>query len=62
MKCRNNGAIGALLDEYEKVIIELREVISTISYNELIEIVNDNAKCDDLRSTQNILSHVLREH
>jgi len=37
---RDNGAIGALLDEYEKSIKELIEVISNISPSDLIEIVD----------------------
>ena len=30
-KYRNNGAIGAILDEYEKSIQELKEVIAHIA-------------------------------
>jgi len=57
---RNNGAIGALLDEYEKAITELQKLILTVSDIELMEIVDQNAKSSGLYSIQNILSHVLR--
>lgn len=54
---RTNGAIGAMLDEYEKSITELKEVISNVSKEELIEIVDPTAKY--LTSIQKILSHVV---
>lgn len=57
---RNNGAYGALLDEYEKVVLELKEVISNISVNELVAIVDDVTKDDDCRSIQTILTHVVQ--
>ena len=56
---RNNGAIGALLDEYEKSIEELKEVITTISKDELIEIVDNETKDKDCKSIQTTLSHVV---
>ena len=56
---RDNGAIGALLDEYGKSIEELKEVITTISKDELIEIVDHETKDKDCQSIQTILSHVV---
>jgi len=56
---RNNGAIGALLDEYEKILIELQNVISTISKEELIKIVDENTKDPDCKSIQTVLTHVI---
>lgn len=58
-KYRTNGAIGALLDEYEKSINELKEVISTVTPSELTEIVDEETKDEDCRSIQTILSHVV---
>jgi len=57
---RTNGAIGALLDEYEKAIVELQELISKISNEELVEVVDEKAKNSGLYSIQNVLSHVLK--
>ncbi len=59
-KYRINGAIGALLDEYEKAINELKIAISDISDNDLAEIVDSKTKDDDCRSIQTILTHVVR--
>ena len=56
---RNNGAIGALLDEYEKAIKELKLVIQNITTNDLILIVDHETKDEDCKSIQTILSHVV---
>jgi hypothetical protein len=57
---RDNGAIGALLDEYERSISELREVIKDLSCNDLMVIVDNVTEDLDCRSVQTILSHVVR--
>lgn len=59
-KFRNNGAKGALLDEYEKAIEELQEVIKNITPEELMKIVDHETQDPDCRSIQTILSHVIR--
>jgi len=56
---RDNGAIGALLDEYEKSIVELKAAISDVSAKDLMEIVDHQTKDKDCRSIQTILSHVV---
>ena len=56
---RDNGAIGALLDEYEKSIKELQTVISDIAPADLIQIVDNVTEDEDCRSIQTILAHVL---
>jgi len=56
---RNNGAVGAILDEYEKSIEELKEVIADISENDLIQIVDDETEDINCKSIQTILSHVV---
>jgi len=58
-KYRDNGAIGALLDEYEKSIKELKEVIHNVTTNDLINIVDNDTKDEDCKSIQTILSHVV---
>lgn len=35
---RNNGAIGALLDEYERAVQDLKEVLKTVTTLELLSI------------------------
>lgn len=56
---RNNGAIGALLDEYEKSMEEFKEIIQPITPKQLVEIVDDQTNDEDCRSVQTILSHVV---
>lgn len=58
-KFRDNGATGALLDEYEKSIEELKDVITAISKEDLVEIVDYETKDKDCESIQKILSHVV---
>ncbi len=58
-KYRNNGAIGALLDEYERSINELKQVILNLTTYELTNIVDHETSDTDCRSIQSILSHVV---
>lgn len=57
---RDNGAIGALLDEYEKALVELKKVIEDVASRELIKIVDKDTKDKDCESIQSILSHVVK--
>lgn len=59
MKYRDNGAVGALLDEYEKAITELKSVIQDLSPMKLNAIVDFLTKDEDCKSIQKILNHVL---
>ena len=54
------GAVGAILDEYEKVIAELQHVLTDISDEALMKIVDEKAIDENCRSIQTILSHVIR--
>ena len=56
---RENGAIGTLLDEYEKAILELQRIIQDISFEELTIIADELTKDPDCRSIQTVLSHVI---
>jgi len=56
---RNNGAVGALLDEYEKALTELKELIENLSNEQLTTIVDQETEDIDCRSIQTILSHVV---
>lgn len=53
------GAIGALLDEYEKALSALKEVIKTIPDHTLTVITDPHTADDNCRSVQTILSHVV---
>ena len=57
---RNNGAVGALLDEYEKAIQELIEVIQGITTEELTILIDKTTEDPDCLSIQTILTHVIR--
>src|SRR5450432_1902257 len=60
IKTYRQGAIGALMDEYEKAIFELQQVLNDISDQELIKIVDSITKDTNCKSIQTILSHVVR--
>jgi len=53
------GAVNALLAEYEKAIIELQNVIEDISILDLTAIVDNLTNNPDCRSIQTILTHVV---
>ncbi len=57
---RNQGAVGALLDEYKKALEELKRVIQDLSLVELTAIVDDQTDDEDCKSIQTILSHVVK--
>lgn len=57
---RNNGAIGAILDEYEKSLNELIVTIEDISTNQLIKVVDHETIDEDCKSIQNILAHIVQ--
>jgi len=60
MSYRDNGAIGALLDEYHKSIMELVEVCQDVTTLELTTTVDTETTDPDCKSIQTILSHVIR--
>jgi uncharacterized damage-inducible protein DinB len=52
------GAIGSLLDEYEKALFELKSVLQTVGANEYSRVVpGEDEHC---RSIQIIMNHVVR--
>ncbi len=59
-KYRDNGAIGALLDEYEKALEDLYNVIEGIGHKKLITIADKETLDSDCVSIQSVLIHVLR--
>lgn len=55
-----SGAIGALMDEYERAAWELRDLIERIPEDDFARIVDSQTKDEDCRSVQTIMSHVVR--
>jgi len=58
-KTYRTGAIGALLDEYERAIADLKNVIAAVSDRQLTEIVDAQTSDDNCRSVQTVLTHVV---
>ncbi|SFD17357.1 DinB superfamily protein [Chitinophaga sp. CF118] len=58
-KTFRQGAVGALLDEYERAISDLKKVIEDIPDNALTIIADPQTDNEDCRSVQTVLSHVV---
>lgn len=58
IKTYRKGAIGALMDEYERAATELKNLIGNISEKDFVKIIDAETKDDDCRSVQTIVSHV----
>lgn len=58
-KIYRKGAIGALLDEYERAIADLKKVIEPVTDNELSIIADAETKDEDCRSIQTVMAHVV---
>lgn len=55
-----NGAVGALMDEYERAASELGRLVGRIPDDDFARVVDAETKDDDCRSAQTIMSHVVR--
>jgi len=55
-----NGALGALMDEYERAIEELKNLLQTIDTATFTRILDAQTKDNDCRSVQTITNHVVR--
>ena len=60
MKTYRNGAIGALMDEYERAAAELKSLVERIPDDEFTRVIDSQTKDEDCRSAQTIMSHVVR--
>jgi uncharacterized damage-inducible protein DinB len=58
-KTYRSGAIGALMDEYERAAGELRRLVEQITDEEFVRVVDSQTKDDDCRSVQTVMSHVV---
>ncbi len=59
MKTYRNGAVGALMDEYERVVAELERVLEGISDADYELVRDTETKDENCRSIQTILTHVV---
>jgi uncharacterized damage-inducible protein DinB len=55
-----SGAIGALMDEYERAAAELKRLVAQIPEDDFMRIVDSQTDNEDCRSVQTIMSHVVR--
>ena len=55
-----NGAIGALMDEYERAASELKILLDKIPPEDFVKIADPDTKDEDCRSVQTIMNHVVR--
>jgi hypothetical protein len=53
------GAIGALMDEYERATVDLKNLIGQIAESDFIKIIDSDTKDEDCKSVQTIISHVI---
>jgi uncharacterized damage-inducible protein DinB len=59
-KTYRSGAIGALMDEYERAASELERLIEQIPEDDFVQVIDSQTKDDNCRSVQSIMSHVVR--
>jgi uncharacterized damage-inducible protein DinB len=59
-KSHRKGAIGALMDEYERAALELKTLVKEIPADKFVRIVDPQTSDEDCRSVQTIMSHVIR--
>lgn len=59
-KSYRSGAIGALMDEYERAAAALKDLIEQIPEDDFVRVVDSQTEDDDCRSVQTIMSHVVR--
>lgn len=54
-----SGAIGALMDEYERAASELARLVERIPDDDFTRLVDSQTRDEDCRSVQTIMSHVV---
>ncbi len=59
-KVYRKGAVGALMDEYERAVEELKGIIKQVSESDYEKIFDAETKNEDCHSIQTIMSHVVR--
>jgi uncharacterized damage-inducible protein DinB len=53
------GAVGALMDEYERAAWELRRLVERMGEDDVVRVVDTRTEDEDCRSVQTVLSHVV---
>ena len=59
LKDHRKGAVGALMDEYERAALELKELAETVSREDYERIADAETKDADCLSIQTIINHVI---
>ena len=59
-KIYRKGAVGALMDEYERAVIELKDILQKVSEDEFLKIKDLKTRNENCRSIQTIVNHVIR--
>ena len=59
-KTYRKGAIGAMMDEYERAVIELKGILQKIFENDFVVIRDLKTQNENCRSIQTIVNHVIR--
>ncbi len=59
MSDRNQAAVSAIMDEYERSVKDLQRIIATMSDQDLAEIADRHTDNPDCRSIQTVLAHVV---
>lgn len=58
-KTYRGGAVGALMDEYERAASELRRLVEQIPDDDFVRVVDAQTADESCRSVQAIMSHVV---
>ncbi len=58
-KAYRKGALGAMMDEYERAASELRRLVEQIPEDEFVRVVDPQTSDENCRSVQTIMSHVV---
>lgn len=58
-KAYRQGALGAMMDEYERAASELRRLVEQIPEDEFVRIVDPQTRDENCRSVQTIMTHVV---
>jgi uncharacterized damage-inducible protein DinB len=58
-KAYRKGALGAMMDEYERAASELRRLVEQIPEDEFVRIVDAQTRDENCRSVQPIRAHVV---
>ena len=59
IKAYRKGAIGALMDEYERATSDLKLLLQHITEDQFLQILDTQTNDEECRSVQTIISHVV---